>query len=283
MTLEEFFTLWIDTYVKPKRADSTWKGYQYAFAHVPPQLRRTGLDALDPLSIQRMINETAAETPRQAQILTVALRASLTRAKRLGMIDRNPMELVGKPNHRKRDICYFSAEEAAAYVRALEGRGGQRALLLMLCLGLRRNEARAIRAGDLMEDGTIRIRYQRRGEKLLPLKTESSVRILPVPEGLRWIFNGPAGEYLCPGSESWLRRQHIAAMKAAGIDRPVTLHGLRHTAATLAIKEGVPLTTVQRLLGHRHYNLTADIYIHSDLDALRRCTFGITNVFQLPA
>ncbi len=44
--------------------------------------------------------------------------------------------------------------------------------------------------------------------------------------------------------------------------KPVTLHGLRHTHATLLLLAGVPLKVVSERLGHSSIQITADIYQH---------------------
>ena len=43
----------------------------------------------------------------------------------------------------------------------------------------------------------------------------------------------------------------------------ITIHGLRHTNATLQIANGVPLTTVAKRLGHANSATTARIYAHA--------------------
>jgi integrase len=47
----------------------------------------------------------------------------------------------------------------------------------------------------------------------------------------------------------------------------VTLHGLRHTAASIMLAHGVPLIVVSRQLGHAHPNVTAQVYAHLLSDA----------------
>lgn len=42
----------------------------------------------------------------------------------------------------------------------------------------------------------------------------------------------------------------------------VTLHGLRHTAASIMLARGVPLIVVSRQLGHANPNITATVYAH---------------------
>ncbi|MFL5949352.1 MAG: tyrosine-type recombinase/integrase, partial [Gaiellaceae bacterium] len=55
-------------------------------------------------------------------------------------------------------------------------------------------------------------------------------------------------------------------------ERPlVSLHGLRHTAASVGLAHGVPLIAVSQQLGHARVDITAKVYAHllddSQLDA----------------
>jgi integrase len=56
---------------------------------------------------------------------------------------------------------------------------------------------------------------------------------------------------------------------ARAIPRHVRFHDLRHTTATLLLREGVPLAVVQRILRHSTPELTAEIYGHLDLADMR--------------
>ena len=47
-------------------------------------------------------------------------------------------------------------------------------------------------------------------------------------------------------------------------------HELRHTYGTLKREEGVDIYTIQRVMGHSDISVTASIYVHNDLDVLRR-------------
>ena len=48
---------------------------------------------------------------------------------------------------------------------------------------------------------------------------------------------------------------------SAGLPR-LTLHGLRHSWATLALEAGVPLRVASEVLGHASTTITADTYSH---------------------
>lgn len=44
--------------------------------------------------------------------------------------------------------------------------------------------------------------------------------------------------------------------------RRITMHGLRHTCATLSLSAGVPMHVVQRRLGHAQVQMTLNLYAH---------------------
>jgi integrase len=48
----------------------------------------------------------------------------------------------------------------------------------------------------------------------------------------------------------------------AGLPDKVRFHDLRHTAATLAIKQGIPISTVSKMLGHSNPAMTLRRYAH---------------------
>ncbi|MDP9027204.1 MAG: tyrosine-type recombinase/integrase, partial [Actinomycetota bacterium] len=65
---------------------------------------------------------------------------------------------------------------------------------------------------------------------------------------------------------SWFDR----ALVAAGLP-PMTIHDLRHTAASLAISAGGNVKAVQKMLGHASAAMTLDVYadlFDDDLDAV---------------
>lgn len=69
------------------------------------------------------------------------------------------------------------------------------------------------------------------------------------------------------------QREFARIVKAAGVRR-ITIHGLRHTSATLLLKSEVPPHVVQQRLGHKRIEMTLGIYAHAlpsmQQDAARR-------------
>ena len=85
------------------------------------------------------------------------------------------------------------------------------------------------------------------------------------------IFSDEFGNYLrrtrvSEGSRSWFK----TALVKSNLE-PMTLHDLRHTAASLAISSGANVKAVQRMLGHASAAMTLDTYadlFDDDLDAV---------------
>ncbi len=82
------------------------------------------------------------------------------------------------------------------------------------------------------------------------------------------IFTSPTGGVLRTGN--FRRRGFDRAATAVGLDG-LTLHELRHTAASLAIAAGANVKAVQRMLGHASAAMTLDVYaglFPDDLDVV---------------
>lgn len=140
-----------------------------------------------------------------------------------------------------------------------------RALLMILySAGLRVGEVVRLRVDDLDPvRRTIRVRAGK-GRKdrytLLSDRAFAAVRAYIAEYGpVSWLFPGERpSRHLTTRSA-----QHIVekARQAAGIDRKVTAHTLRHSFATHLLEAGTDLRYIQELLGHESAK-TTQIYTH---------------------
>lgn len=69
------------------------------------------------------------------------------------------------------------------------------------------------------------------------------------------------------------------ALAAAGLPADVTYHDLRHTFASTALAEGVPISEVSRWLGHKSITTTVDLYGHLVPEASGRARDALDKAF----
>lgn len=267
MLLSEYLDQWLLAFVVPFRAPSTVACYRRAMASLPAALMQTPLNQITGLMLQAAINAKAARYPRAGQLIFAMLHAALGQAMRLGLIHADPMAACVKPKHQAKRPCILDAQQLKAYLLAARKVRSWPLLLLMATCGLRRSEALGLTWRDVdLAAGTISIRQQRlRSDHTYtaaPLKSASSRRVLPLSvdlvEQLRPMRGHPSAWLLDITPEA-LAKDHRHCMALIGATG-VTLHGLRHSMATICASDGMPIKQLQAVLGHAHYQLTADTY-----------------------
>lgn len=82
-----------------------------------------------------------------------------------------------------------------------------------------------------------------------------------------WLFPGPNPDH--PITPRSLQRFCRAAAEAAGLDKKVTVHTLRHCFATHLLEQGVDIRVIQDLLGHRSIIATSR-YARVALSTIRK-------------
>lgn len=68
-----------------------------------------------------------------------------------------------------------------------------------------------------------------------------------------------------------MRKHHEKVCKAAGVP-VIRMHDLRHSAATILLRRGIPAKVVSEILGHANIGTTLDIYSHVDVSMQRSAT-----------
>jgi len=138
-------------------------------------------------------------------------------------------------------------------------------LVTFIVTGLRVGELTATRIGDLrLEDGSLLVRGKGNRERRVYLSGERAKSALDIYLGVRRGRSTPGDALLTtiqgqPVTDQGIRRRLRIIAERAGVERRVTPHMLRHTAATQLLDAGVDIRFVQRLLGHRSI-VTTQIY-----------------------
>lgn len=220
------------------------------------------------------------------------LSAMLETAVQWQYIPSNPCRRVKAPRADETESSYLDEEEAAALISALDAAPIQyrTAVLLLMYTGLRRGELCGLEWRDIdFEKGVLSVRRNSiyisgQGISDQTPKTRNSTRSIKLSEssiqllkryrawqaeqrlmlGDWWhdtgkLFTKDNGEPMHPDSlTNWFGK----FIKRNDLPH-VTLHGLRHTNATLLIAAGTNIRTVAARLGHSRASTTANIYAHA--------------------
>ena len=146
-------------------------------------------------------------------------------------------------------------------------------LSLFYACGLRRSELLHLQLTDIQSDRGLLLIRQAKGKKdrVVPLSAKllENLRQYYVQyRPKRWLFEGQGGGQY---SEANLAKVLKTSLERAGINKPVTLHWLRHSYATHLLESGTDLRYIQELLGHNS-SRTTEIYTHvseKNLQAIR--------------
>lgn len=229
------------------------------------------------------------------------LSAALTSAQREGLIGQHPCKGMRMPrtDHQRREMVMLTRQEFARLIEPMDARWRPLCLLLV-STGIRWGEATALQVGDVdLAAGTARIRQawkhtDGKGHELGPPKSRRSLRTVSIEAGVRPILapliagrsptefvftntrGGPVrqntfhGDVWTPAVRKFAGdtcekvptggRPRLVWTKGPG-KRP-RIHDLRHTFASWAIAAGVPLTVIQRSMGHESIVTTSDTYGH---------------------
>jgi site-specific recombinase XerD len=160
----------------------------------------------------------------------------------------------------------LSPEEVARLLDATPGLKYRAALSVAYGAGLRASEVVSLKVSDIdssrqvirVEQGKGRKdRYAMLSDPLLDLLRAwwlaARERGVMLPAG--WLF--PGQNPVNPMTTRQLSRVFHGAREAAGIDKPVSLHTLRHCFATHLLEQKVDIRVIQVLLGHKKLETTA--------------------------
>lgn len=175
---------------------------------------------------------------------------------------------------KKQEYNTWKPEEFKQFADAVENPIYRGYFTFLYYTGTRRGEAMAVRASDIDPDAkTVRIEHQIKymEEGFIELKTDASVRTLRLTDKL-WDAIQPLysrcdkdhpflfGGDRCLAITS-IQREFTKGIKKCGV-KPIRLHDLRHSFATLAINSGCNIVAISKYLGHSTINQTLETYTH---------------------
>ena len=191
-------------------------------------------------------------------------------------LSENPVADLDSPKLRKSLPRFLSLDESVTLLDSVDGIYRERdfcILTIFLNCGLRISELAGLDLTDLRAD-SIRILGKGNKERIVYINDACAeaindyllIRKQIAAVDKRAMFLSSRRTRISTSTIHSLVKKHLLA---AGLDTTkYSSHKLRHTAATLMLKSGVDIRTLQELLGHEHLN-TTQIYTHIESSSLR--------------
>jgi len=276
----QYFYQWMRLYKLDAVRPVTYQKYQMSYKQLVTLAPELKMSELTRLSYQQLLNDYAETHERQTTMdFHRHLKGALLDALEEGMIDRDPTRkaIIKGTKHRQHKTKFLHQYELQALLNELtldEGVNWDYFILLIAKTGLRFAEALGVTPNDFdFAHQILTINktwdYKSVAGAFAPTKNNSSVRKVP----LDWqtviqfsqltkhlpddqpifvhgkVYNDTVNHYL----ERLCQHAQVPV---------ISVHGLRHTHASLLLYAGVSIASVARRLGHSNMTTTQQTYIH---------------------
>ena len=192
------------------------------------------------------------------------------------LLTENPVKDMDSPKLKKTLPKYLTLDQSVQLLDSVHGKNQERdycILVLFLNCGLRISELVGLNISDIQGEA---LHILGKGNKMrVVFLNDACQTALEEYLAVRRPITGQDEDALFLSSQNErMSRSAVHAMvkkrlSEAGIDASqYSSHKLRHTAATLMLRNGVDVRAVQEVLGHEHLN-TTEIYTHIDNEDLR--------------
>lgn len=291
-TVQDYFTKYLDL-KRPQLRPGTVKTYKWLINyHIIPKLGQIPLAKLVPhhlVSMYEKLRIEAGLSPQSINHVHKVLHDGLATAVRHEVLTRNVAALVKPPKIPKAKTTVWTSEQLTQFLQYTEPYRYHMIILLAATCGLRRGEAIALRWEDIdLKARTLTVKQSyTRGEKghiFQEPKTASGIRTMAIPDvtmtalkkqkvlqaedklasGPKYNDHGLISQtkHGLPISPYYFEARWLDLLRRSGLPK-IRFHDLRHTHASLLLKQNVHPKIVSERMGHSSVGITLDRYSHT--------------------
>ena len=243
----------------------------------------------------------------------ILIRECLQYAFRNDLVDVNVADKVTRPKTDGYKASFYSIEEIEKLFDCIKENECRLPIMLTAMYGFRRSEVLGLKWDAIdFENKVVYVKHkvvetQLDGKRYIhksdKMKTKTSNRTLPLlpqaeelllkkkeeiqrnRELLGKTYDKRYYDYVCVDNlgrlilPNRLTHNFIKIIKRNKL-RHIRFHDLRHSCASIMLKNGVPMKNIQEWLGHADFGTTANIYSHLDYSAKQSSANTISNVFN---
>lgn len=295
-----YYKEWVNVYKKDAIREATLAKYRMTQKWVEKLVPDLKVSELTRTMYQQLLNDYAKEHERQTALdFHHQLKGAILDAVDEGLIERDPTRkaiIKGKtPKVKKiKYLNQFELHTLIAHLDIKEKPNWDWFILLVAKTGMRFSEALAITPADFdfaRQTLSVSKTWDYKGTGgFLPTKNKSSVRKIQIDWQIvvkfsELVKNLPEDKPIFVGEEkiynSTVNDVLARHCRDCGIS-VISIHGLRHTHASLLLFAGVSIASVARRLGHASMTTTQKTYLHiiqelenKDVDLVMRTLSGL--------
>ncbi|WP_295919078.1 site-specific integrase [Anaerovibrio lipolyticus] len=273
MTLKTLSDAFLADYKVRRSANSYKLAETNARLHILPDLGALSVDEITPLTIRTWQNKLKESGKAAGTISSIntTLKTMFSFAVRFYGLIHNPFDGV-EPLKQPEPKKEFIEHPTWLQLYAVMTNKHDRAIFsLLYWSGMRVGEVQGLSLKDINFDtNTVNIdkQYSSDSKKITELKTRGSRRVITIPDLYMDVVKDYINSYIEPPTYPFaiktargLNDKLERYCKKAEIDK-ITVHTLRHSHASLLIKEGTAVNLISERLGHTTPSVTLSVYAH---------------------
>lgn len=275
----DYYKQWISVYKEGAIRPVTMNKYNMAHQWLVKLIPELVINDLDRITYQKLLNDYAAEHERQTTMdFHHHLKCAILDAVDEGLILHDPTRkaiIKGKTPREKKPkyLNQYELHKLLDDLNLSDQINMDWLILLVAKTGMRFSEALALTPKDFdlsRQLLSVSKTWDYKGDGgFLPTKNESSVRKIPldwqtVIQFADLIKHLPEDEPIFVDKKVYNSTVNdLLAKHCRNAEVPViSIHGLRHTHASLLLFAGVSIASVARRLGHSNITTTQKTYLH---------------------
>lgn len=289
-SLSDWAMKWAATYKEPAVSAATYKNTYLNCInnYIVPFFGSARIADIGPADVQNFFNKhtdcSSAVLDKLKKVLNQIFESGIDN----DLCYKNPCRTVKLPTYKKKvEKKAYTLEQAEMVLDYAKTHSYGIDIIILLKTGIRRGELLALRWSDfdfnnnllqisraLTSTGEIGLTKTSAGVRVIPFDTElHNFLVSRQPDNKdRYVIESKTGNYM--QQNNWDKRHRISFMDdmARHFNNAVpvlTAHELRHTFGTLLRARGVDIYTIQKVMGHSDIRVTADIYVHNDIEILK--------------
>ena len=307
ITVKEYLQYWLSDYAKPNVSPTTYERYSLTVSKVIDFMGNIKIQDIKPTHIQSFVTKLNRGdlAPSTVSSHYRTLNTAMNQAVKWRMIQVNPCYGVTPPKNNKTKMTVLEDHEVKKLFEATKDMPIYIVLLIAVTCGLRRGEILGLQWENIdFKNSTMSIENNvvRAGKDVVmkETKTSSGKRSVSIPANVlevlkdvrkkqmeyRMLFGKDYHEnnFVCtwpdgkPFSPGYITNTFSKLLKKLEIPA-IRFHDLRHTHATILLKQGVHPKVVQERLGHSKISMTLDTYSHVLPTMQKEAAEKIRNIF----